>query len=152
MNSRRIEQKQRMKAVFVLLALISVAFAQFSWSSCGTSSDHFKVQSVVMVPYPAEAGENVTVHAYGTQDETVTGGTWTTTVYLDGFQVQSDSGNVCDLIPHCPCPCPAGSYTSSQTLYVSDFAVTDTYTGKYVASDQNGNELSCISYTFQING
>ena len=39
------------------------------------------------------------------QDETVTGGTWTTTVYLDGFQVQQDNGEVCALIPNCPCPC-----------------------------------------------
>jgi len=139
----------------IVLALCAIGVVAalpsgFSWSSCGTSSDHFKVSSVVMTPYPAIAGENVTVHAYGVQDETVTGGTWTTTVYLDGFEVQSDSGNVCDLIPNCKCPCAAGTYTTTQTLAVSSIAPSDTYTGQYVAEDQNGDELSCISYTFQI--
>lgn len=29
---------------------------------------------------------------------------------------------VCDLIPNCPCPCPAGHYTSSQSLSVPSIA------------------------------
>jgi len=103
-----------------------------------------------MAPYPAIRGENVTVHSHGVQDETVTGGTWVTKVYYDGFNVQSDSGAVCDLIPNCPCPCQSGSYTTSQNLYVKSFSPSGSYTGKYTAMDQNGQELACISYTFAI--
>jgi len=103
-----------------------------------------------MAPYPAQRGKNVTIHAHGVQDETITSGTWEAKVYLDGINVQSDSGSVCDLIPNCPCPCPAGTYTSSQSLYVKLFAPSGTYTGKYTAADQNGATISCISYTFQI--
>jgi len=70
---------------------------------------------------------------------------------LDGWNVQTDSGNVCDLIPNCPCPCPPGNYVTSQKLYVSSLAVSSSaYTGKYTAFDQNGNLLACITYGFQI--
>lgn len=34
------------------------------------------------------------------KDETVTGGTWDVKVYVYGFLVQEDTGNVCDLIPN----------------------------------------------------
>jgi len=127
-----------------------VKIGGFSWQTCGSSSDHYQVDSVVMAPYPAMQGQNVTVHAHGSQDETVSGGTWQTKVYLDGWNVQTITGGVCDLIPNCPCPCPAGSYTTSQSVYVPSFSPSGTYTGKYTASDQNGEPLTCISYTFQI--
>jgi len=122
----------------------------FSWQSCGTSSDQFQVSSVIMAPYPAQSGQNVTVHSQGYQDETISGGTWDTKIYWHGFEVQEDSGSVCILIPNCPCPCPAGHYTTSQSLYVTSLAPSGQYTGKYVATDQNGAELACISYTFEI--
>lgn len=58
-----------------------------------------------MAPYPVQPGKNVVVTAHGFQDETVTGGTWDTKIYLWGVEVQHDSGHVCGLIPNCPCPC-----------------------------------------------
>eukprot|EP01119_Soliformovum_irregulare_P021121 TRINITY_DN697_c0_g1_i1.p1 TRINITY_DN697_c0_g1~~TRINITY_DN697_c0_g1_i1.p1 ORF type:complete len:139 (-),score=24.86 TRINITY_DN697_c0_g1_i1:50-466(-) len=137
-----------MKVVILTLAIVAQCFAGFTWSSCGTG--HFKADSVVMAPYPAVRGQNVTTHAHGVQDETVTGGTWSTTVYKYGVPLQTDSGKSCDLIPNCPCPCPAGTYTSSQTLTVPSFAPSGDYTGTFKAVDQNGNLLTCINYAFAI--
>eukprot|EP01121_Diplochlamys_sp_Union-15-3_P009592 TRINITY_DN2615_c0_g1_i1.p1 TRINITY_DN2615_c0_g1~~TRINITY_DN2615_c0_g1_i1.p1 ORF type:complete len:146 (-),score=32.73 TRINITY_DN2615_c0_g1_i1:98-535(-) len=140
-----------MKAILVLcLIFVSALAGPFTWKSCGTSSDHFQPTNVVMSPYPAVAGTNVTTHATGAQDETVTGGSWTTTVYLGVLPVETYKGPACELIPGCPCPCKSGHYTTSLTLAVPSFALTDTYTGKFTAVDQNGAQLVCIEYTFDI--
>jgi len=103
-----------------------------------------------MTPYPPVPGTNVTVTTVGTQDETVTSGTWVDKIYYGIFPVQTLTGNVCDLIPKCPCPCGPGTYTSIQYNPVPSYAPSGSYSGQYTAEDQNGNELSCISYTFQI--
>jgi len=133
-----------------IASLVPPTPAGFTWSSCGTAKDHFKIDSLVMVPYPPVRGQNVTVHAYGTQDETVSGGHWSTSVYWDGINVQTVSGKTCDLIPNCPCPCAAGTYTTSQTTVVSDLAPSGSYTGNFIAKDQNKQQMSCVNYAFQL--
>jgi len=121
----------------------------FTWKNC-SNNPHFQVQQVIMTPYPAVKGANVTVHAHGFQDETVSSGTWDTKIYYYGIEVQHDSGGVCDLIPNCACPCKSGAYTTSQSVYVTEIAPSGSYTGVYSATDQSGQVLACISYAFEI--
>jgi len=80
----------------------------------------------------------------------VTGGTWDTKVYLGIIKVMEFHGNVCDLIPDCPCPCPKGNYTTYQSLGSPGFSPKGTYTGRYTAVDQNGNNMTCIAYSFEM--
>jgi len=137
-------------SMFLLIALFSLGFAApFVWKSCDPNSV-FQVDSMTMAPYPARADQNVTTHAHGSQKQTVSGGTWTAVTSLDGIPVNTNNGNACDLIPGCPCPCASGSYTSVLSLPVPWFTPSGRYEGKFTATDQNGNSLSCISYQFDI--
>mmetsp|Transcript_12816 Transcript_12816/g.14234 ORF Transcript_12816/g.14234 Transcript_12816/m.14234 type:complete len:150 (-) Transcript_12816:81-530(-) len=141
--------------IIVLVALVSIGSSAtpFEWKLCMQSDNpSFKVTSVVMEPYPAIAGKMATVHSTGMKTEAETGGTWSTTVLLDGLPVHHFTGSICDppLIPSCPCPCKPGNYTTSQSMEVPSYAITDTYTGQYIAKDENGKLVSCISYEFSI--
>jgi len=105
---------------------------------------------MTMAPYPALASQNVTTHAMGDQKVTVSGGTWIATTSLFGVVVNTNKGNACDLIPGCPCPCPAGHYTSVLSLPVPWYTPSDRYDGQFKAVDSNGKSLSCINYSFDI--
>jgi len=99
------------------------------------------------MPDDPTRGKNVTTYTTGTQTETVTGGNWITKVYLGFLLVDTFQGGVCSLMSK-GCPVPPGVYTFSQSFLIPDYAPDGGYSGKYTATDQNGKELSCVSYTF----
>mmetsp|Transcript_30081 Transcript_30081/g.75719 ORF Transcript_30081/g.75719 Transcript_30081/m.75719 type:complete len:146 (-) Transcript_30081:121-558(-) len=144
-----------MKTFIVLSCLLACAFAAtfvpstLTWSDCGSGA-HFKATNVTMSPDPPTHGDSVTVTAVGTNDEALSGGDWSTKVKLGPITVGSFTGKVCDAMVGCKCPCPAGQQTSATTLTVPAIAPKGTYKGQFTATDQNGNQLMCIAYTFQM--
>jgi len=135
--------------IFVLLIVALVkAQAPFKWATCGSGS--FTPSNVTMSPYPARAGQSVTVTSAGTGSKTVTGGTWRTDVMFNGVVVQSLTGPVCALIHDCPCPCAPGFHVSSQTVPVTSIAPSGGYTGKYTATNGDGSPIVCLQYSFQV--
>jgi len=106
--------------------------------------------NVVMQPYPALIGKNVTTLATGTDSATITAGTWSTAVKKFGVTVESYSGNICDLVPTCPCPCPPGKYTTVLVLPVPSFAFSGRYTGEFRATTADSKSVVCIDYAFDI--
>jgi len=139
------------KVIFFLVALVAIAAAgEFEWENCDESS-HFIASSASMSPYPPKKGSTVTITTAGVFDETVSGGTFTSTTYRGSSKMASNSGNVCDgLAKTCPCPCKGGSVTLSQTQTINAFAPTGEYTTEYKSYDQNGQPLACLKYSFTI--
>jgi len=135
--------------LFVAAFMLTVFADPFDWSNCDTSS-LFQPSSVKMNPYPAVSGQNVSVYTLGTDSDTTTGGTWQTQVKKFGIVVQTYSGNLCDLLPNCPCPCPAGQHTSVVTLPVPSFAFSGRYSGEFTAVNEAGDSVVCVDYSFDI--
>lgn len=121
------------------------------WYTCNTTAP-FKVTKVKIEPYPVEAGKNATVTAWGDQAWTFRNGTWETGISRFGHVWQTEKGDVCGLDPDCPCPCAPGFRETTITRPVLKYAPSGEYSGKFVATDTSGNQLSCIFYTFYIKG
>eukprot|EP01120_Amphizonella_sp_Union-15-10_P014690 TRINITY_DN721_c0_g2_i1.p1 TRINITY_DN721_c0_g2~~TRINITY_DN721_c0_g2_i1.p1 ORF type:complete len:145 (-),score=17.93 TRINITY_DN721_c0_g2_i1:39-473(-) len=143
-----------MKAVLILLAIISVTFAApFQWQLC-PGSNHFQPSDVTLVPYPALPGRYATLHITGTLDDSVDGGAWTNTLYQNDVAIQTTNGNTCSLIANCPCSCPAGHRTIEKSFIIPSTLPAGTLTGRLEASFDNrrisGGRLICITYTFQV--
>jgi len=149
-----------MKIVCVTLIALCVALccavevsepdAPFSWKSCGSASDGFQVETMVMTPYPPVPGKNVTVTITGQQSVTINGGTWGVTIYYGRIPVQKESGQVCELNPDCPCPCAPGHYSLAQSFLVPSVSPSGEYTGKYTANNKDGKQLVCLDFSFTI--
>jgi len=135
--------------VFLLVAYVSSG--PFQWKVCNPAFTYpFNISSVVMVPYPAHAGQTVTIHATGESKVTVTGGSWVLEVTEEGVEIQKLTGNTCDLVPTCKCPCPAGRYTTSTVVSIPSLALSDTYIANTTVYDPQSHILSCIIATFDI--
>jgi len=140
--------------VLILASFVCLSIQQnnwdFKWTSCASANDGFQVTNVTMPDDPTR-GKNVTVYTTGNQIETVSGGNWTTKVYLGFLLVDTFQGSVCSL-SGIHCPSAPGIYTFAQSFPIPIYAPDGGYSGKYVAYDQNGKELGCVNYTFNCCG
>eukprot|EP01120_Amphizonella_sp_Union-15-10_P014689 TRINITY_DN721_c0_g1_i2.p1 TRINITY_DN721_c0_g1~~TRINITY_DN721_c0_g1_i2.p1 ORF type:complete len:144 (-),score=14.16 TRINITY_DN721_c0_g1_i2:39-470(-) len=142
-----------MRAILILLAIISVTTAApFQWQLC-PGSNHFQPSDVTLVPYPAIAGRYATIHITGTLDDAINGGAWTNILYQNDVAIQTTRGNTCTLVANCPCSCAAGHRTIENSFIIPS-TVSGTVTGRLEANFDNihisGGRLICITYTFQV--
>eukprot|EP00753_Platysulcus_tardus_P006513 PLAT14268.1.p2 GENE.PLAT14268.1~~PLAT14268.1.p2 ORF type:complete len:139 (-),score=46.05 PLAT14268.1:394-810(-) len=133
-------------AVAAVLLLAVAASASMSWKSCAKSTPHCPVSKVTMSPEPATKGQNVTFSVTCDSDETITGGTITSTVTYMGIQVKKFTSNVCNG----QCPVAPGTHTTGSGAPIPTSAPSGTYGLNIVAVDQNNAPLECLDITFKV--
>mmetsp|Transcript_91779 Transcript_91779/g.163348 ORF Transcript_91779/g.163348 Transcript_91779/m.163348 type:complete len:148 (-) Transcript_91779:80-523(-) len=134
-------------AVVLVLACMHLASATMTWKSCGKPSDHCPASKVVMSPDPAVVGKNVTFTVTCTSDETVSGGESQSNIYLYGIKVLSHTVDLCTLQK---CPSPPGTHSVTGGMVVESITPTNVPLNLIMHNtDQNKNELNCVSVTFE---
>lgn len=141
-----------------LLAVAAVAAASVSaaspWQSCGTSADHLSISSLTISPATLAEGQQFTVALSGSLNEQLTGGSVSLSVKFLGIQVYSATVDVCQLASQAglSCPLPSGPVSISKSAIMPSAAPRGTYTGEIKVTDQNGEEVSCISFRMSVTG
>jgi len=137
----------------LLLVLLVIAFAYAAppqWTSCGTASDHFTIDNVVVTPSTPVKGELVIVSATGTLNEEVTAGNVHVTVKYGFITLINQNVDFCSSENPVPCPVPAGTYTHTVNATIPANAPSGTYKANIVATDQNSQEIACIDVTLNL--
>eukprot|EP01103_Thecamoeba_quadrilineata_P001096 TRINITY_DN10970_c0_g1_i1.p1 TRINITY_DN10970_c0_g1~~TRINITY_DN10970_c0_g1_i1.p1 ORF type:complete len:146 (-),score=19.21 TRINITY_DN10970_c0_g1_i1:161-598(-) len=144
-----------MKIISLLLILSFVAVclgSTLTWDNCQPNT--FNVTSMTMNPDPAVPGKSLTFTGTANQQTDITGGTWSTTVYLGGAPLQTFTGNNCQgLLPNCPCPCNGPVTNQAFTLTVPVSIATPhgaTLNGKLTAVDSTNTQFACVTYQFNV--
>jgi len=146
----------RVLLAVLLVCLVAVeakkkALYDIPFDNCGQAGDKATVSKITATPFPPVKGQDITVDVTGTVSEDVTTGSqYVITVTFDGIQLLQKNGDLCTLSPKVPCPIKAGSLDVSDTLNVPSFAPSGNYGIQVSATDQNNNELLCVSIQLQI--
>jgi hypothetical protein len=146
----------RTLALFLFFCFVAAASAQtFKWTNC--SPNTFPIATASMSPDPAIPGQNVVFNATGNQENILTGGSWKTTVYLGPIPVANFSGNNCNdpnvqWVGCAACPCPVDSArVVIFTMQVrSDAPPGATLHGNLTATNGDGSQSFCQTFSFQI--
>ncbi|GAM27390.1 hypothetical protein SAMD00019534_105650 [Acytostelium subglobosum LB1] len=134
-------------AIIVLLILATTTPALCDiWSNCGTANDHFQIQKVVITPDPPVKGQSLNVTATGQLNEAVTGGNAHLLIKYGFITIINQNEDICS-IPNSPyqCPISAGDYQRSVIGNIPSNVPSGKYTGNVVFTDQNNQEIACIS-------
>jgi cathepsin B len=138
-------------ALILLVATVAVAYAApVPYTNCGTGNDHIVIKSVSASPFPPTKGSPITVNATGVLDEGVTSGNYELKVSYLGIPLLDKKGDLCTLDPSFPCPFKAGPITISKTETIPSVAPSGAYDIQLSATDQNGQQLLCISLNVTI--
>lgn len=118
--------------------------------NCGSPSDHLHNLNVTLTPDPPVKGQNVSVIASGTLDEEITGGEVAITVTVLGIPVINEKKALCNDFKEVVCPIPSGPWTLRITELLPSWIPSGTYELKGIISDQNSQEVACISAQLNI--
>eukprot|EP00005_Dracoamoeba_jomungandri_P014946 CAMPEP_0174270738 /NCGR_PEP_ID=MMETSP0439-20130205/45579_1 /TAXON_ID=0 /ORGANISM="Stereomyxa ramosa, Strain Chinc5" /LENGTH=188 /DNA_ID=CAMNT_0015360257 /DNA_START=45 /DNA_END=611 /DNA_ORIENTATION=+ len=149
-----------MKVLLVLCFVCSLVYVLGNSavvSSCSSSSAHFKISSLNITSNP-QVGQNASIVAVGTLDESVTSGTFKVKATYDLIPVWSDSGSACgnyslDLpdgfgifyVNGLNCPTRSGALTLTEKVLIKENPpFKGTLDAKVTIDDQNGQEIACI--------
>uniref|UniRef100_A0A7S2ABW4 MD-2-related lipid-recognition domain-containing protein n=1 Tax=Stereomyxa ramosa TaxID=1078864 RepID=A0A7S2ABW4_9EUKA len=142
----------KLGTVLIALAVcISLATAaSFSYEDCGSSKKIYTINDASMSPDPAIQGKDVTVTADGTLSGTINGGSWSVTIKFGILPVKTVTGDTCDILKDCPCPCSTKDTSVAVTIPVDSFAPNGDYTGTFTAKNGDSSEVGCISFKFHM--
>eukprot|EP01112_Ceratiomyxa_fruticulosa_P022583 TRINITY_DN831_c0_g1_i1.p1 TRINITY_DN831_c0_g1~~TRINITY_DN831_c0_g1_i1.p1 ORF type:complete len:157 (-),score=41.49 TRINITY_DN831_c0_g1_i1:158-628(-) len=132
-----------------LFAILATCIYADIWSDCGTSSDHFQIGTVSIIPDPPVKGQPLTVSVSGTLNEEVTAGNISIYVKYGFITILKQTDNICDQ-DYLPCPIQAGPYTHNITETIPADTPSGHYTGQVQAIDQNKQEILCVSLNLQL--
>ncbi|GAM27024.1 hypothetical protein SAMD00019534_101990, partial [Acytostelium subglobosum LB1] len=146
---------QKMKLIGTVLFLLVVLTSAHSiygdiWTSCGSSSDHFAIDTVLIVPDPPVKGQVVNITASGTLNEQITDGTVHITLKYGFITILNQNEPLCNADNPLPCPIAAGSYTRSFATMIPSTVPSGKYSANVVINDQNGQEVACINVALQL--
>jgi len=121
------------------------------WTNCGPN-DHLTVGTVVVTPDPPLIGQNLTIKATGSLDETVTSGTVYIQLAYSSIDLVNNTFNLCTLAPSfgLQCPIPQGPVAFTVSQLIPSQAIPGPYTGVVKVHDQNGSEVACIALSFTL--
>jgi len=141
-------------AAAVALTLLVAGSTHFSWQLCsGSETDRFSVTNLTISPVPVLSNTSQLVKAtlLGKLSGSVTNGSVDLSLTYAGAYVYQTSMNLCDVDKkHMPCPIESGAVKINTTLSFPALPYTGALGGFAQVSDQDGNELSCITYTLPV--
>jgi len=113
---------------------------------CSTAKAHLKIYTVETNVWPPVSGETLLVNMTGEIDETVTAGTYTIDVTLDGIPLPSIGG---DIDQFKPLPLPDGNLSMSFSQDIPSGILQGTTCSLQISAvDQNNDQLFCITMSF----
>jgi len=116
------------------------------YQSCGSSSDQAQIKSLTINTWPPTKSAPITIHADVNLSEQVTGGKYEAKVSFDGIPIADQSGNLADL--GVTFPLSAGDFTLAKTFNLPSIIPSGNISITASATDQNGNELTCLGFSF----
>jgi len=140
---------------FLVLCLVGCVFSQnVVWKSCNKPGDHVVIKSLKFQPDPPFAGLNETISGVATVDETVSAGSVWVQLNYGPVLLVNNTYNLCQLLVSIgkSCPMKRGIINFSVTEGIPAAAPEGSYSGTIIATDQNGNELFCLSLSFTMQG
>ncbi|KAJ9559116.1 hypothetical protein OSB04_013730 [Centaurea solstitialis] len=137
----------RIKILLYSIFIIAPSIYATDFKYCKKKEYVIKVKEVVVAPDPITRGTETsfTISAY--TDKPISGGKVVIDVAYFGWNVYSQTGDLCD---KSSCPIPAGDFAISHSQLLPTFAPPGSYTLSLKMQDGNKNELTCIKFSFSI--
>ncbi|KAF9113416.1 Phosphatidylglycerol/phosphatidylinositol transfer protein [Mortierella sp. AM989] len=133
-------------AVAAAIALASSASAAFT--SCGSSSDQFKLSSVSYSPNPPKVGQDVCITLSGSLSTAITqGATLKVTATFWGINVYDQTTDLCAGLVGSATPCPIATTVTSVTQCItvpSNVPAGVSLNLKAIALNAGGARIFCI--------
>jgi hypothetical protein len=120
------------------------------WSNCGTSSDILSDVSVTITPNPPVKGKTLTVDASGKIASEITSGNINAVIDILGIPVINKNIDLCSASPKVTCPIPAGQQSLELSQLIPSSVPSGDYTGKVVATNQDGKQIACVNLKFSL--
>jgi hypothetical protein len=120
------------------------------YSNCGSSSDILSNPTVTIVPDPPVKGKEITVTASGTFSSEITSGNVNAVIDILGIPVINKNIDLCTASPKVTCPITAGRHSIEISQLIPSSVPSGAYTGKVVATDQNGKQIACVALKFNL--
>eukprot|EP00013_Stygamoeba_regulata_P006865 CAMPEP_0177633866 /NCGR_PEP_ID=MMETSP0447-20121125/3066_1 /TAXON_ID=0 /ORGANISM="Stygamoeba regulata, Strain BSH-02190019" /LENGTH=142 /DNA_ID=CAMNT_0019135555 /DNA_START=183 /DNA_END=611 /DNA_ORIENTATION=- len=134
-----------------LLCIFLVGATADVWKSCGSGSDHVKINSVTITPDPPKKGQSLSITANVTLDEQLTAGTLHVELKYSIITVLNKTLDLCDTIqPYQACPIAAGNYQRTVSEDLPSDIPAGHYTGQVKVLDQASAELACIALDLEF--
>lgn len=137
-------------AAAALLALASTAQGKFI--DCTPAGADASGLAVTVTPDNPKPGESYTYSSSYTLDKTVTSGTATYHVYLNGLPISTSSQDLCTALAKTPTPCPLqkGPISSTTKGTIPDDTPSGNLTSVTSWVDQDKNPVLCVNLQFNI--
>ncbi|KAE9462061.1 hypothetical protein C3L33_06046, partial [Rhododendron williamsianum] len=114
---------------------------------CTKKSYAVKVEDVVISPDPLKAGKPSTFTIKASTGQAFTGGKLDLEVLLFGVKVHSEAHEICEKTA---CPISAGEFVLSHTQTLPGITPPGLYTLRLKMEDEKKQQLTCVSFKFQI--
>nr|GME18010.1 putative phosphatidylglycerol/ phosphatidylinositol transfer protein DDB_G0282179 [Ipomoea batatas]GME18011.1 putative phosphatidylglycerol/ phosphatidylinositol transfer protein DDB_G0282179 [Ipomoea batatas] len=129
----------------VFLPLISAAPTDIKY--CSETNYAVKVTGADITPFPVKKGENVTFTLTAFTDKGMSSGKQVISVLYYGIDVYDETNNICEVTS---CPINAGTFELSHTQKLPAYAPTGDFGLRMTMLDDEGKELTCITFDFSI--
>jgi len=97
-----------------------IIVAQIPYKNCGNPNDHIKIKSLNVVPNPPLSGQNITILASGSTDETITEETVNIDLFFEQVNLLNQTFDLCVILSGLGVTCPIAegplSFKISQNL------------------------------------
>lgn len=122
------------------------------WSNCGNSGDMSVIKNVTITPNPPSKDKPVTIDAFFTLKENITGGSFTAKVKYSIFPTITQTIKVCDLAEKAGLKCPVSKNTTHIVITekIPSLVPGGHYKGQVIGVDQNGKRIGCINFDLHI--
>ncbi|GAB2274528.1 hypothetical protein Dimus_009296 [Dionaea muscipula] len=139
------------KILSLLLIWVSFAFPSIQATAvkyCDKKGDYaVKVKGVEISPNPVVSGQPATFSIHASSGKAISGGKVAIDVSYFGVHVHTEIHEFCE---ETSCPISAGEFVLSHTQTLPGFTPPGFYTLRMKMEDENKDQLSCISFNFNI--
>jgi hypothetical protein len=136
--------------ILILLSLVSIkAVKQFTFSSCGTSTD--LMQNIVLDVSPVLPTTDYVLYLNGDLNSVITNGTSTYDITYNFLPLTPTTNDLCEEInsSNITCPVPIG-HVSSESKGSIPSGISGSLTIKNQWFNENKNRILCILFNIKI--
>ncbi|KAM9980295.1 hypothetical protein ACTFIZ_006550 [Dictyostelium cf. discoideum] len=137
-------------SIFIFLFVAEAKMFTDVWSSCGKSTDTFKITNVTISPDPPIKGQKVSIYASGELKDVISGGKINIQIKLGFITIIKESKPICSSENPLPCPIQPGEYSHSVDVTIPNSAPGGKYSGNFVLTDQTNDEIACIDVNLEL--
>lgn len=148
--SGEFQFERAFQGVSALEGMFEATTVRGIWSDCGSSSDILSDVSVSISPNPPVKGKTLTVDASGTISSEITSGNINAVIDVLGIPVINKNIDLCSASPKVTCPIPAGQHSLEVSQLIPSSVPSGEYTGKVVATNQDGQQIACVNLKFSL--